>query len=823
MIRIIISYFTFFILFSNLIFGQNTITIKGIIRDQENLPISNVNITQKNTSNTTTTDENGEYSLRLDFDDNFCEVEFKHIQFKTQTIKILSSNKIKKELNVVMESDINEIDSIEIVSKNNSSTDQKLQAKSAEYFPNPTNDIGTIVKTFAGVQSNNELTGQYNVRGGNYDENLTYVNDFEIYRTFLTSSGQQEGLSFANTDLVESLSFSAGGFESKYNDKMSSVLNVKYKSPDKFRGSIMASLLGVNAHVEGSTKNKKFTYLTGIRYKTNAYLLGSLDAKGEYNPNFFDIQGDFHYKPNNKHDIEILAYHAFNKYKFTPELQETRAGTFDQLIRFLVDFEGGENSQFKNSMAGIAYKFIPNNVFSLKINSAFWKMQELEQFNITGYYSLDEIEIDQTKDNFGNVKNNLGSGTFHDWARNRLDATVFNTAINAKVSLKNHLLEFGNTIQYEHINDKMSEWTRVDSAGFAVPYSGNFVSIQDRLKSSIDIASIRTHGYFQDKWTIRNDSVKFNIIAGVRYHFWNVNKEILVSPRVQFIYQPKLKADVTFRAALGLYQQAPFYREMRNFDGSINKNIKAQKSAQIVIGADYNFRAWGKRNFKLTTEAYYKYLWQLNPYEIEDIRIRYFAKNNATGYATGIDLRLFGELVKGTDSWISISYLSTKENLTDDFYYKINENAGVLDTQIVYPGKIRRPTDQTLFFNLYFQDYLVKNKSFKVHFNLIVGTGLPFGPPDRQRYKDVLKIPPYRRLDIGFSYLIIDGIKRESKKPKSFGAKFDKIWTSFEVFNILGIYNTLSYRWVKDIDNNQWAIPNYLTNRRFNLKLHISW
>jgi hypothetical protein len=815
--------YCFIILFLST-FAQHTITIKGLVRDNENLPISNVNIIQKGTNNSTTTNENGEYSLRLDFDDNFCEVEFKHIQFALQTIKVFSSNKMKKEVDVFMTSNVNEIDSIEIVSKSKGNTEQKLDAKSAEYFPNPTNDIGTIVKTFAGVQSNNELTGQYNVRGGNYDENLVYVNDFEIYKTFLTSSGQQEGLSFANVDLVESLSFSAGGFEAKYNDKMSSVLNVKYKTPTAFKGSVMASLLGVNAHVEGITKNEKFTFLTGVRYKSNAYLLGTLDAKGEYNPNFFDVQGNFHYKPNNKNDIEILAYHAFNKYKFTPDLQETRAGTFDKLIRFLVDFEGGENSQFNNTMAGIAYKFIPNSTFSMKINSAFWKMQELEQFNITGYYSLDEIEIDPNKDNFGNVKENLGAGTFQDWARNKLDAIVFNTAWNGKLAFKKHLLEFGNTVQYEKINDKLSEWTRIDSAGYAVPYSGNYVTIQNRLKSTIELQSVRTHGYVQHKWNIRDDSVKLFITTGIRYHFWNVNKEFLVSPRMQIVYKPNIKADVTLRASLGMYQQAPFYRELRDFDGNINKQVKAQKSAQIVLGADYVFKAWGNRNFKLTTEAYYKYLWQLNPYEIEDIRIRYFAKNNATGYATGVDVRFFGELVKGTDSWVSISYLSTKENLNDDFYYKTSTNSsGDIDSQIVYPGKIRRPTDQTLFFNLYFQDYLVKNKSFKVHFNLVVGTGLPFGPPDRQRYKDVLKIPPYRRLDIGFSYLIIDGNKRMQKKPKSFGAKFDKIWTSFEVFNIIGIYNTLSYRWIKDIDNNQWAIPNYLTNRRFNLKLHISW
>lgn len=804
-------------------YSQNTIHLKGIIRDINNHPIPNVSIFQVNTNNSTISNEDGSYSLRLDFDDNFCEVSFKHIQFDTKTVKILSSNKMRKELDIELTEKITSLDSVEIISKKNTKNEQVITGKSVEYFPNPTNDIGTIVKTFAGVQSNNELTGQYSVRGGNYDENLIYVNDFEIYKPFLTSSGQQEGLSYANPDLTEQLIFSAGGFEAKYGDKMSSVLNVKYRTPTKFSGSIMASLLGINASVEGATKNQKFTFLTGVRYKSNAYLLGTLDRTGEYNPNFTDFQGNFHYKPSTKHDVELLTYFATNQFKFTPELQETRTGTFNQLIRFLVDFDGNENSHFNNTMFGVAYKFMPNAKWSLKFNTAYWKMKEVEGFNITGYYSLDELEIDPSKDNFGNVKENLGSGTFQDWARNSLKASVFNASLSSKVSFKKNLLEIGTTVQQEIIHDNLSEWTRIDSSGFAIPYLGSFVSIQDRLKSAIDLQSVRTHGYLQNTWHARNDSVKLDITGGVRFHYWNVNKEILVSPRFQVYYQPNLKADVSFKFSAGLYQQAPFYREMRKFDGSINHNVKAQKSAQIVIGSEYNFNAWGNRNFKLTTEAYYKYIWDLNPYEIEDIRIRYFANNNAKGYATGVDVRLFGELVKGTDSWISFSYLRTRENLSDDFYYKITENAGIVDSQLVHPGMIRRPTDQAFFMNLFFQDYLVKNKSFKVHFNLIFGTGLPFGPPDRQRYKDNLKMPAYRRLDIGFSYLLLNGEKRGLKKPNSFGSQFKNIWMSFEVFNILGIYNTLSYRWIKDIDNNQWAIPNYLTNRRFNLKLNITW
>jgi hypothetical protein len=759
------------------------------------------------------------------------------LNLEKKRLVIYPTNKLTVYKDIKFPPNSNLIDTVEITATKSKPGESVIQAKSAEYFPNPTGDVGTIVKTMGqGVQSNNELTGQYNVRGGNYDENLVYVNDFEIYRPFLISSGQQEGLSFANLDLTDKLTFSGGGFEAKYGDKMSSVLNIKYKTPTEFKGSVMASILGVNAHVEGATKNEKFTYLVGARFKSNGYLLGSLDRKGEYNPNFFDLQSNFHYKPSVKHDIEILVNHSFNDFKFVPVTEETRAGTFEKLIRFLVDFDGNEKDRFQNTMAGVAYKFIPNTKLSLKFMTAFWKMRESETFNITGYYSLDEIEIDPESDNFGNVRQNLGIGTFQNWARNKLDAIVTSFSHSGKYSIKEkHLLEWGSTFQYEKINDELSEWQRIDSSGYSIPYTGSTVTFPYRLKSKNDLNSFRVHGFFQDTWNvIDKDSTTLTIIGGIRYNYWNINNEFLVSPRLQVIYHPKLKSDVTFRLAGGMYVQPPFYREMRGFDGTINRNLKAQQSYHVVLGADYNFRI-RKRPFKFTAEAYYKHLRNLNPYEIEDVRIRYFAQNNAVGYATGVDLRLFGEMIKGTDSWITISYLNTKENLKNDFFYTYRDSLGnvynnpafaesrITDTLTNYPGFIRRPTDQALFVSLYFQDYLEKYKRFKVHLNLVIGTGLPFGPPDRNRYKDVLKVPPYRRLDIGFSALLLSGEKRSVKKPNSFGGKFDKIWASFEVFNILGIRNTLSHRWIKDTSNTLWAIPNYLTSRRFNVKLHVTW
>ncbi|MBK9329086.1 MAG: TonB-dependent receptor [Sphingobacteriales bacterium] len=818
------------------IHAQVSLVLKGKITDANDNPVSNVSVLQSGTNNGTTSNSKGFYSIKLEYEDS-CVVEFSSVDLGRKYIVLYPTNKVSVFKDIQFPSNATLIDTVEIKASRSKVGESVINAKSAEYFPNPTGDIGTLIKTMGqGVQSNNELSGQYNVRGGNYDENLVYVNDFEIYRPFLISSGQQEGLSFANLDLTDKLTFSGGGFESKYGDKMSSVLNIKYKSPTTFKGSVMASLLGVTAHVEGATKNEKFTYLIGTRFKSNGYLLGSLDKKGEYNPNFFDLQSDFHIKPSVKHDIEILVNHSFNDFKFVPVTQETRAGTFDKLIRFLVDFDGNEKDRFDNTMVGLSYKFIPNTKLSLKFMSSFWKMRESETFNITGYYSLDEIEIDPESDNFGNVRANLGIGTFQDWARNKLDAIVTNFTHTGKYNIREkHLLEWGSTFQYEKINDQLSEWQRIDSSGYSIPNNGSGIVFPYRLKSENNLNSFRVHGYFQDTWNIINrDSTTLILTAGIRYNFWNINREFLVSPRVQLAYHPKLKGDVTFRLAGGMYVQPPFYREMRGFDGAINRNLKAQQSYHVVLGADYNFRI-KKRPFKLTVETYYKYLRNLNPYEISDVRIRYFAQNNAVGYAAGFDIRLFGEMIKGADSWITISYLSTKENLKNDSYLTYRDSTGAIfnsptqspnpitDTLTNFPGNIRRPTDQALFVSLYFQDYLEKYKRFKVHLNLVIGTGLPFGPPDRERYKDVLKAPPYRRLDIGFSALLLSGERRAVKKPNSFGSKFDKIWFSFEVFNILGIRNTLSHRWIKDTDNQLWAIPNYLTSRRFNAKLQITW
>jgi len=813
-----------------------SIELQGTVKDANGKGIEGVNIFVSETRTAgSISDKDGNYSILLRTDNNkVITVVFRHVSYTEKRVRIQPALGKKQTLNIVLAESYNELDSTVISmdrTQNYDVGETRIDPKNTIMLPSGSgNAVTDLIKTLPGVVSNNELSSQYSVKGGNYDENLIYVNDFEIYRPLLVSNSQQEGLSFINPDLTQSVSFNAGGFEAKYGDKMSSVLNIRYKRPTKFGGSATLSLLGASAHLEGATKDQKLMYLVGFRYKNNAYLLGSLDQKGEYNPQFIDLQTNIIYKPSPKTEVELLLAHNNNTFKFTPETQSTTTGSFNQVLRLSVYFDGNEASSFKNTMGGIAFKFMPNSRSIYKIMGSSWRLQENESFNIIGEYYLDEIESDFDSDNFGKVKNNLGIGTFQDWTRNKLRGNIYSLGMRNAHLLKDHTLEWGASVQYEHFEDELSEWERVDSAGFSVPYTGSYPTIINRLKSNLELESYRFQGYVQDEWQILDGRNKLSVNGGLRFHYWSVNKQFLASPRIQLYFKPATKKDLTLKVSGGLYAQPPLYREIRDFDGFLNPEVRAQKAYQFVVGSELNFKMWN-RNFKFTSEAYYKHLVDIIPYQVEDVRIRYFADNNAKGYAAGLGLRLFGEFVKGTDSWISFSVLKTAEDILNDSYYRYYNEAGELitglsqdqvavDSTIIYPGYIRRPSDQRFNVSIFFQDYLAKNKNFKMHMQLQIGSGLPFGPPDRKRYNDVFKMPPYRRVDIGFSYLLVDG---EKQHKSSFFNNFDKIWLSAEVLNLLGVQNTLSYRWVKDIRNVVWPLPNYLTSRRINVKLYVSF
>ena len=694
----------------------------------------------------------------------------------------------------------------------------KIKTQHVSLIPNSGGGVESVLKTLPGVSSANELSSQYSVRGGNFDENMVYVNGIEVYRPFLIHSGQQEGLSFVNSDMVENILFSAGGFESKYGDKMSSVLDITYKNPTKTKASINLSLLGGSAHLEGISPNNRFTYLVGFRNKSNQYLLNAMDTKAEYKPNFSDLQTLFKYQIKDNWEVSLLTNISENTYRMVPRDRDTEFGTLNEALKLRIYFEGQESDKYNTYFAAFNSKFSPNLKTKINIITSAFKTIESESFDILGEYWLFQLDNNLGSDNFGDVKFDRGVGKFINHARNNLEATVINTTLNGHyIANENTKWEWGIKWQKEDISDQIKEWTLIDSAGFTLPHphdniggvsdTNQQVMMTEFLKTNIDLSSIRNSAYLQINKEIGN----FSINAGTRASYWSFNNEKLISPRLNIAYIPLWEKDVVFRAATGIYYQSPFYRELRNMEGALNPDIESQKSTHFVLGSDYLFYAWG-RPFKLVSEVYYKDLDNLIPYKVENVRIQYLAENNSHGYATGIDMKINGEFVSGVESWASVSVMQTKEDIEGDFY--IDNETG----ETIYPGFIPRPTDQRVNFSMFFQDYLPGNPNYKMHLSMMYGTGLPFGPPNAEKFNDILRMPDYRRVDIGFSAVI----KAEDKKSKiGFLNNLNNMWISAEVFNLLDIDNTVSYLWVADVSGRQYAVPNYLTPRQLNFKLII--
>lgn len=833
----------------NSLFAQQVgATIYGKVTDQDSVPIEQMNIYLVGTNQATTTNKLGTYELTVPANEPI-QVVFSFLQALKDTVNLQLATGERYELNTrhntsifLKEVDIEEDRYMVEDDVREVASTIKLDMKDVEKIPYPTMDIVAVVLSKGlGVSVTSELSSQYTVRGGNFDENLVYVNGFEVYRPFLIRSGQQEGLSFINSDMVSDLLFSAGGFQAQYGDKMASVLSATYKQPDSLAGSVGISLLGGSAHLEGAIRNKegqkKFTFLMGVRQKQNAYLLKGLETTGQYSPSFTDVQGFFTYRFNKKNSLEYITNFARNRFVYRPVDRETTFGVVNNVLRLTMFFEGGEDDHYQTYMNGIAFVQEPNNHLKLRWMGSLYKSEEVEAYDIIAEYFIGEVESDLAEDDFGQVRFNLGVGGIQDFARNKLESTVANAEHQGSWKMNQHEVSWGVKYQREVINDKLNEWQRLDSAGYSLLYDPSQVLVSSVLKSEFELASNRYSGYIQDTWRFgARPRVTFNY--GARFTYWDVNKEFVVSPRVQFALRPAGNEKLVFNFAGGMYAQPPFYREMRNLTGFVNTSLKSQKSVHAIFGIDYNFKMWG-RKFKFITEAYYKYLYDLVPYEFDNVLIRYSGRNNAIGYATGIDLRLNGEFVKGTDSYVSLSVMNTREDIQDDIGFTYfdedgnivaaaSPNVARIDTFI--PGQIPRPTDQRFMMSMFFQDYLPKNENFKVHLNLIFASGLPFGPPDDQRYGDTLRIPPYRRVDIGFSAQLFNKKQRlanieSGKRAKigGLGKTFESVWLTFEIYNILGINNTISYLWVKDISNTSYAVPNFLTNRRFNLRMVLKF
>lgn len=788
------------------IWAQQQAVLRGHITDENGIPLSAVSIVDANSNSSAMSDSLGNYLISIPSGKKvylratlfLYEKEFITIN-KAQAGDTITKNITMDALDEVLQ---------EVIIRNSAIRSEAggvdMRLKNVELNPSPVGGIEGLIKTMMG--SNNELTSQYTVRGGNFDENLVYVNDFEIYRPFLVRSGQQEGLSFVNSDLTERVNFSIGGFQSKYGDKLSSVLDVTYKTPKKFAGSAILSFLGAQAHIEGTNHNKKLTYLFGARQKSNQYLLQSQPIKGQYTPTFTDIQGLVNYKFNAKWEIEFLANYARNRFNFIPEESSAAFGFATEAYELYTVYNGGEVDQFDSRFGGLSLTYRPTEKSKLKILASNFETNEFETYDIHGEYAFYALEADMGKEEFGQRKFSLGTGQIHDYARNYLTASVTNIGLRGSHDANKHYIQWGVDGSFAQINDKMLEWQRRDSAGFTQPANPDSILMNKVYTANNQLEYERFAAFIQDN-ILLGKMMTLNL--GVRANYTVLNKELIISPRVQYSVKPDWERDIVFRMSAGMYAQPAFYREMRTMEGDLNTELKAQKSFHSAAGFDYNFSMWDNRPFKITAEVFYKELWDLVPYEYDNVRIRYYANNNGKGYAYGGEVRLYGDLVKDAESWISVGYLKTEQKILDP-------STGA------YSAFMPRPTDQRLNFGMFFSDYLPRNKNFKMFLNLIYATGLPFSPASKGLDPAFqYRIPDYKRVDIGFAALLIDGAKN-NKPAYSLFSNLKSVWLTAEVFNLLGIMNTLSYQWIQDYSTlRTYAIPNRLTARLINLKLAV--
>jgi len=803
--------------------------ISGKLIDENSQAIPMVNISIKGEPGGTSSDDHGNYSLMVPVNKDITII-FSFIGYKTEEVTINMKASQQKVINKTLFISAKQLDDIIVEDKEvRKSTLTHIDPQSASAIPTASGGIEALVKTMPGVSSNNELSSQYSVRGGNFDENLVYINGVEVYRPILTRSGEQEGLSIINPNLVASILFSAGGFDAKYGDKMSSVLDIKYRKPTKFAGSADISLLGGAFHFEGIAAKKKLTYLVGFRQKSNQYLLSSLETKGEYRPSFTDIQALLAYKFNKKWDIEVLGNYARNSYKLVPEDRETSFGHVQEAYQLKIYFDGQEVDRFDTWFGSATTTFTPNEKTSLKLIASSFKSFERENFDIQGQYWIGKLETNLGEDDFGEVIESQGVGTYLNHARNRLNATVYSIEHQGINERDFSLTQWGIKFQTEHFVDKMREWEMIDSAGYSAPMppdSLGFIDpgsqiyqpfiLFDTIISDNNLKSNRLSGYLQNNWDFYHPKNRMSLTLGARFNYWSYNQEVLISPRAAFSYQPEWEKDILFRFATGLYYQSPFYKEIRHTDGSLNPNIKAQSSIHFVIGSDYNFIAWN-RPFKLTTEAYYKHMDNLIPFIVDNVRVIYSGENSSRGYAMGFDTKINGEFVPGVESWMSVSIMRTNEILRDNYYNELV----ISDPEVGENVWIPRPTDQRVTVNIFFQDYLPMLPSFKMNMNLGFGTGLPVFFPNKEYNQLITTTPPYRRVDIGFAYEIIGPSSK--KRNNGFFKHLTNMDLTFEVLNLLDIKNVVSYLWVKDNQNYIYLVPNYLTPRQINLKLAVKF
>ena len=843
--------FLFLIILSpGLISAQSQSHVKGKIKNEDGLPIQNVEIKAYPTNKTCFSDSLGNYKLDTPFDTTLY-ITYNLLGYNSTGKKIRLSFGEVLIVNVELTYDKIDVDAVIIEKKEKKSTTIKIDTKAAKNIITPSGNISDVVKLMEGVTSNNELSSSYSVRGGSFDENLIYVNGIQVYRPFLVRAGQQEGLSFVNGDMVSDIIFSAGGFDAKYGDKLSSVLDIKYLSPDTLMAALNASMLGAN--VTFGNRHNKLSYIMSGRYKSNSYLLGSLETEADYRPLFFDYQTYLKYEANKKWTFSFLGNASLNQFRMVPQTKKTRFGGINQAFQLTVNFSGQEISKFQTNFGAFSADFRPFGSDStiLKLTASAFNTSEEETFDISGAYRLNELETNFGEDDFGKEAALLGNGSFLDHSRNFLNALIYNVEHTGKKIWRKGVFIWGAKYQHEKIEDELLEWKNQDSAGYSVPHINNSNLIFDEyLLSKNKLTSNRVTGFIQNNWNLlqKKGKSQLNLNTGIRANYWDYSKQTVISPRASLLYTPSpFKKDSTgldykdsttfsYRLAWGYYYQPPFYRELRSFNGEIATSIKAQKSIHYVAGVDYDFRRWG-RPFTWRTNAYYKNMDDIIAFDVENVRIRYYGSNNAKAYAYGMETRINGEFVKGLESWMSISCMKTEENLKNDIYYKYYNNNSEeiikgftlnqsIDDSISFTrGYMPRVTDQRISIKIFFQDEMPRFQQLKAHLNLVYASGQPFGTPLSVEGRNTERMSDYRRVDIGFTYQVVEEgklYKRNGKvnMPQNHPLRnFNSFGFRMEVFNLLDISNTISHLWVSDINNQEYAVPNFLTPRLVNFRI----
>ena len=794
-----------FLISASIASAQTMVLISGKVEDEQGQELEGVNIQIIGQTLSVRSDKNGNYSLKITGASSEIKVSYRLMGYLSQTIELTSGNTVEVIRDVVLKKSLNQLDAVTVSSESAvSAVMTDINPEWFASFPSVSSNFESLLKTLPGVSSNNELSSQYSVRGGNFDENLIYVNDIEIFRPLLVRSGQQEGLSFINPELVSRASFSAGGFEAKYGDKLSSVLDIRYGRPDSSVLTASAGLLGLSSTAKLPFKNSYL--LAGFRSKTNQNILRNQPVRGSYQPRFYDFQVLFNQEVSPQLSFSVYGNVNLSRFTLLPESRETVFGTINEQLRLKINYSGKEADSYQSLASTFSVVYKPNeNLWFKWLNSAFGNIEK-EAFDIEGRYVFDELVSDSEN---GNVRTGRGIGSYYDYARNSLKTSIYSSEFRAYFQNRRSLWESGLRYQHDDVRDNLNEYHVIDSAGYSLPQSEEKLVLTDVVFARNAVSTTRISAFLQNTFTI-NRGLTFS--AGIRTNYNSFTDEFLLSPRLTAVYRPSIQNRNLWRFSAGEYSQPPFYRELRNFDGTLNTGAKSQRSIHLLAANEHSISRKGILS-KLSSEIYFKKLNNLIPYKLENLRVRYFADQQSRGYVLGADVAISREFVPGLESSFRLSLMKTAEDIENDSYEVRDANGKVT---VHYPGYLRRPTDQRINFSAFFQDRLFDSPSYKVHLTMLYGSAMPTGPGQSPRYLDKFKIPAYRRVDIGFSKDFLEG--GTGRKLSGLNRYFSSFIAYAEVFNLLNINNTVSFLWLKDVSNNQFAVPNYLTSRQLNIK-----